>query len=115
MPLGITLGRADSGVDTIAPVGTTLVQGTTPVLTGFVNVLAASAGQVACALPANANGAITVLNTAASAVALAVFPPTAAGRINNGSAGAALSVAQNKTATFYPLANGVDYAAVVSA
>lgn len=113
MPQGIGFARADGGVDTIVPVGTTLAG--SPVLTGAVNVLTAAAGNVACALPANAGGAITVLNTAASAVALTVFPPTAAGKINNGSAGAALSIAQNKTATFYPLANGIDYAAVVSA
>ena len=113
MGLGITIGRADSGVDTIAPVGTTLSGA--PTLTGFVNVLTASAGQVACVLPASPGGPITVLNTAATAVSLTVFPPTAAGKINNGSAGAALSVAQNKTATFYPLANGVDFAAVLSA
>jgi len=113
MGLGITIGRADSGVDTITPVGTTLAGA--PTLTGFVNVLTAAAGNVACVLPNNPGGPVTVLNTAATAVSLTVFPPTAAGKINNGSAGAALSVAQNKTATFYPLANGVDFAAVVSA
>jgi hypothetical protein len=113
MALGITIGRADGGVDTITPVGTTLSGA--PVLTGSVNVLTASAGQVACVLPANPGAPITVLNTAASAVSLTVFPPTAAGKINNDSAGAAVSIAQNKTATFYPLANGVDFAAVVSA
>jgi hypothetical protein len=109
----MSFGRADGGIETITPVGTTLSGA--PTLTGNVCILTAAAGQVAAALPQNAAAPITVLNTAATAVSLTVFPPTAAGKINNGSAGAALSIAQNKTAVFFPLANGVDWAAVVSA
>lgn len=113
MPIGFAFGRADGGIETITPVGTTLSGA--PTLTGGVCVLTAAAGNVAANLPQNAAAPITVLNTAATAVSLTIFPPTAAGKINNGSAGAAVSVAQNKTATFYPLAGGVDWAAVVSA
>jgi hypothetical protein len=108
MAHGITIGRFDGGFETITPVGTT--RSGAPVLTGAVNACPAAA-----ALPARAAGPIVVLNTAGTATALTVVPPTSAGKINNGSAGASVSVSQGKSAVFYPMANGVDYVAVISA
>lgn len=113
MGLGIQLGRDDGGFETITPVGTTLSGA--PTLTGMVNHCAASAGVVAVALPQSAGGPLVVLNTAGTATALTVFPPTAAGKINAGSAGAAFSVAQGKSAVFFPHPNGVDWTANLSA
>jgi len=113
MARGIIIGRFDGGFETITPVGTTL--SSAPVLTGAVNACPAAASNTAVALPARAAGPIVVLNTAGTATALTVFPPTSAGKINNGSAGAPVSVNQSKSAVFYPMANGVDYVAVISA
>jgi hypothetical protein len=109
----IQLGRTDNGQGSVTPVGTTLSGA--PTLTNRVNHCVAAAGVVAVALPQNSGSDVVVLNLAATAVALTVFPPTAAGKINNGSAGAAFSIAQNKSATFYPHPNGIDYTAVLSA
>lgn len=109
----IQLGRDDGGFDTVTPVGTTLSGAAA--LTGSVNHCPASAGQVAVTLPQYGTGPVTVLNTAGTATALTVFPPTAAGKINAGSAGAAFSVAQAKSAIFFPHPNGVDWTAVLSA
>jgi hypothetical protein len=112
----IVFGRYDGGVDTITPVGTTLAGA--PVLTGAVNLCAAAAGQVSVALPQGGSGPVVVLNTAATAVALTVFPPTAAGKIFVAaapSAGAAFSQAQNKAATYFPHPNGIDYTVVPGA
>lgn len=110
---GIRLGRSDGGVEVITPVGTALSGA--PTLTGAVNTCTAASGNTAVALPQNASAAVVVNNTAATSVALLVYPPTSAGKINSGSAGASLSVAQNLTAVFYPLANGIDYVAILTA
>lgn len=115
-------GTATTGQTTIA-VQTTLVSGTTTV-TGGTNIVVPIAGSTALALPQNqpVGSPITIANYAATAVTLLVFPPwnrttgaAAGGKIQNGSANASFSVAQNKSATFYPAANGVDYAVVLSA
>lgn len=105
-------GAANAAV-AVTPVGTTLSGA--PVLTSLLNTCTAAAGQVAVALPLNADGPIAVYNTAATAVALTVFPSTSAGSINGTTAGTALSVPQNKSAVFYPLATGIDWVGVVSA
>lgn len=113
---GISFSRNDAagaGAGAVAPVGTTLSG--SPTLTYAFNTCTAAAGNVAVALPQNASGPVMVKNTAATAVALTVFPPTAAGAINGGTAGAALSMAQNAVAVFMPLANGVDWVAITSA
>jgi hypothetical protein len=131
MPIGTKFARADGDVEffngtatpgqTTLAVQTTLVAATTT-LTGGVNVVVPIAGSTAVALPQNAGGPIVVYNRAATAVALLVFPPwnaatgaAAGGVVNFGAANASLSIAQNGKAIFYPLANGVDYIAVVSA
>ena len=113
MPNTIQIGRTDNDFGTVTPVGTTLVSA--PTLVNGVNRCPAAAGAVAVALPTNASGPIVVHNTAGTATALAGFPPTAAGTINTGSAGAAFSVSQNVRAIFYPHPNGVDFTAVLSA
>lgn len=113
MANALQFGRSDNGFGEVTPVGTTLSDA--PTLVNGVNHCAAAAGVVAVALPSFAAGPVTVLNTAGTATALTVFPPTAAGKINNGSAGAAFSVAQAKSAVFFPHPNGVDYTAVLSA
>jgi hypothetical protein len=115
MSQGFMFGRNDGSVDVIVPVGTVLA--TAALLTGGVNTVTAAAGAVAVVLPLNTaqGNSIAVYNSAATAVTLTVFPPTALGRIFPGVAGAAFSVAQSKTALFIPLANGLDFVAVLSA
>lgn len=99
----------------VACVGTTLV-GAAPIVSSNVVVIAAS-GQVAATLPANAvpGTKVNVLNVAATAVSATIFPAAATGKINNGSAGAAVSVAQNKTAQFVALDGSDNWLAIVSA
>lgn len=107
--LGIKLARADGGVQSLTPVGTTL-SGAPTVAAGITTCVPTS-GQVAVALPQNSASPLIVFNNAASQLNLSVFPPTSAGKINAGTAGAALSVWQNQMAVFYPLSNGVDFVA----
>jgi hypothetical protein len=98
----------------LAGVGTTL-SGAAAISTGTVVGIAA-AGQVAFVLPALPAGqSVRFLNVAATAVSATVFPATAAGKLNNGSAGAAVSVAQNKTAEFINLDGADNWMAIVSA
>ena len=115
-------GTATTGQVTIA-VQTTLVAATTK-LTSGLNVAVPVAGSTALRLPKDQplGSPIVLVNHAASAVTLLVFPPwneetaaAAGGKINNGSANASFSVAQNKSCIFYPHANGVDYTAVLTA
>lgn len=123
MALGISFARQDGSpeIGTVPAVQTTLVAGTTE-LTGSHNVVVPVAGSTAVRLPMRAAAPITVVNHAATAVTLLVFPPwntatsaAAGGKINNGSADASFSVAQNKSAMFIPHPNGVDYTAILSA
>lgn len=133
MPISTQIGRADGGFErfngtattgqTTIAAQTTLVSGTTTV-TGGTNVMIPIAGSTAVALPkgAQVGSPIVIVNHAASAVTLLVFPPwdsvanaAAGGKINNGSANASVSVAQNKTAVFYPHDNGIDFSYVVLA
>ena len=98
----------------LAGVGTTLSGGAA--ITAGTVVGIAAAGQVSFVLPAIPAGqSVRFLNVAATAVSATVFPTTAAGKINNGSAGAAVSVAQNKTAEFVNLDGADNWMAVVSA
>lgn len=133
MPKSIQLGRNDNdfellngtattGQTTIA-VQTTLVAGTTE-LSGGHNVAVPIAGSTAVRLPKDAavGSPIVVVNNAATAVTLLVFPPwntatgaAAGGKINGAAANASFSVAQNKSAIFYPHLNGIDFTAVLSA
>lgn len=115
-------GTATTGQTTIA-VQTTLVSGTTT-LTGGLNVTIPIAGSTAVALPQNQpiGSPIVVRNNAASAITLLVFPPwnratgaAAGGALNGGTANASFSVAQSKTAVFYPHANGIDYSVMLTA
>lgn len=133
MPNSVGFARADNGFErfngtattgqTTIAAQTTLVAGTTK-LTGGLCVCIPVAGSTAVRLPKDhaVGSPIVVANHAATAVTLLVFPPwneaTAAaggGKINNGSGDASFSVAQNKTAVFYPHPNGVDYTAVLTA
>lgn len=113
MANALQFGRTDNGYGAVTPVGTTLSGA--PTLVNGVNHCAAAAGTVAVALPSYVAGPVVVLNTAGTATALTVFPPTALGKINGGTAGAAFSVAQAKSAVFFPHGNGVDFTAVLSA
>lgn len=133
MPKGVSFGRADNGFErfngtatsgqTTIAVQTTLVAATTE-LTGGTNVCVPITGSTAVRLPKDhpIGSPIVVANHAATAVALLVFPPwntvtaaAAGGKINNGSADASFSVAQGKTAIFWPHDNGVDFTAMLSA
>jgi hypothetical protein len=115
-------GTATTGQTTIAA-QTTLVAAATEV-TGGMNVAIPVAGSTAMRLSkgAQVGSPIVIANHAATAVTLLVFPPwdsaaaaAAGGKINNGSANASFSVAQNKTAVFYPHDNGIDFSAIVIA
>ncbi len=118
MPASFSFGAfanapISQSVDTVAAVGTTLAGGAA--LTGAINNVTTSAGQVSAVLPQNhpvGSPIVVVVSTATSGT---VFPPTAAGKINNGSAGAAFTVAQNKPTVFFAHPNGIDYTAVLSA
>lgn len=123
MAFGIALGRQDGGVDlgTVPAAQTTLVAGTTEI-NGALTSVVPVAGSTAVRLPMRSSAPLVVVNHAATAVTLLVFPPwntatgaAAGGKINNGTADASFSVAQNKSAVFYPHPNGVDYTAVLSA
>lgn len=111
----VSMTNAQGGAAGVACVGTTL-SGALAITSPSANVIAAS-GQVAAALPAWAQpGAVfTILNSAATAVSATIFPATPNGKINNGSAGAAVSVAQNKTAVFVNLDGADNWMAVLSA
>lgn len=113
MTSAIGFGRFDNGgVDAITAVGTT--QAGSPVLTGAVNLLTTSAGQVGVLLPTNHPFGSPVIVRNGTATAATVFPPVG-GSINGGAANAAFSVAQNKPTVFYAHPNGIDYTAVLSA
>lgn len=133
MPQGVMFGRHDNGFErfngtattgqTTIAAQTTLVAATTKI-TGGTNVCVPVSGSTAVRLPKDhpVGSPIVIANHAATAVALLVFPPwnevtgaAAGGKINNGSADASFSVAQNKTAIFYPHENGVDFTATLSA
>lgn len=107
----IQIGRVDVEVQAVTTAGTSLV-GATPLLNG-INILTTAASQTAGLLPQNNGAPIIVRNNTATAAL--IFPPTALGSINGGSAGASFSVAQNKPTVFYPHPNGIDYTAVLSA
>lgn len=130
---GLQLARADGGVElwngtltvgeTFIPVATTLVTGAAR-LTAGLNRAIPIAGSTAMLLPKGqaVGSPVVVANYAATAVTILVFPPfddvlaaAAGGKIQNAGANASFSVAQNKSATFYPHPNGIDYSAVLSA
>lgn len=113
MPNSIQIGRFDNDFAVVTPTGTTLAGAA--LLTAGINRTPAAAGQVAVRLPDFSAGPVIVHNNAGTATAATVFPPTALGTINGGSAGAAFSVAQNARAVFFPHPNGVDYTAILSA
>ena len=113
MPNTIQIGRTDNDFGAVTPVGTD--QTTTAVLVNGINTVTAAAGTTAVKLPTNAAGPIVVRNTAATAVALLVFPPTG-GAINGGTVTTgSFSVAQNLRAVFYPHPNGIDYTSILTA
>ena len=133
MSQGFQIARNDGAVElfngTATAGETTLAAQTTQVaaasrLTSGVNRVIPIAGSTAVLLPKDQSigSPIVVGNYAATAVALLVFPPwndttnaASGGKIQNAAANASFSIAQGKTATFYPLPNGVDYVAVLSA
>lgn len=142
--IGFQFGRADGGAElfngaaataqTLIPVQTTQVAAAAR-LTAAVNSLIPVAGSTAALLPLNQplGTPVVVQNLAATAVTLLVFPAwndstnlASGGRIGAGASNASFSIAQSKTATFWPLpsSNGVptgngaagsDWAAVLSA
>ena len=81
--------------------GVSVILGGTPVL-AQINTYVPVTGSTAVTLPGSATpgSRVTILNLAATAVSLLVFPNTAAGIINSGAAGGSFSVAQNKSAYF---------------
>lgn len=106
----------NGGYDLITGAGTALAGATA--LTGGMNLVTANTGATAVLLPAQPGGfgnAVVVHNAVGSTGAGAlVFPPTSAGTINGGSAGASFSVAPGKTAIFFATASGV-YIAMLGA
>jgi hypothetical protein len=89
----------------IVAAGSTLAGATLlPAVNNFIGTAAASTGVI---LPANANlgDSIFVFNGGASTAA--VYPPSAAGTINGGSAGAAVNIATLKTGLFIAAAPNV--------
>jgi hypothetical protein len=144
MSQGFQFGRADGGCELFngaATTGqTTIAVQTTQVaaasrLTSGVNSLVPVTGSTAVLLPKNQplGVPIVVQNLAATAVTLLVFPAwddvanaASGGKIGSGAANASFSVAQNKSAVFFPLASnagvatqnglaGTDWLAVLSA
>ena len=120
MTTSFSFGRADNAqtaagstaVDTVAGVGT--AQSGSAALTGLVNNVTTAVGQTGVLLPANRGVGNPVIVGVSTATAATVFPPTG-GAINNGSANASFSVAQNKPTLFFAHPNGIDYTAVLSA
>ncbi len=113
MPAAFAFARFDNGgVDAVTGVGTT--QAGAALLTGAVNLVTTSAGQVGTLLPRDAAFGSPIIVRVGTATASTVFPPTG-GSINGGAANAAFSVAQNKPTVFYCHPNGIDYTAVLSA
>ncbi len=142
--IGTSFARADGGGELFngaAAAGqTTLAVQTTQVaaasrLTAGVNNVIPVAGSTAVLLPLNQPLGVPVVvqNLAATAVALLVFPAwndttgaASGGKIGSGAANASFSIAQNKSAVFYPLPStngvptqnglaGADWVAVLSA
>lgn len=113
MANSLKIRRDDNGFAAVTPNGTS--EAGTSLLVNGIQTVTAVAGNTATKLPTMASGPITVRNTAATAVALLVFPPTL-GTINGGTATTgSFSVAQNKVAVFYPHPNGIDYTAHLGA
>ena len=113
MTTRFSFGRFDNGgVDAITAVGTT--QSGSAALTGAINVVTTSAGQVGTALPVNHTVGSPIVVRVTSATASTVFPPTG-GSINGAAANASFSVAQNKPTVFFAHPNGIDFTAVLSA
>ena len=127
MTAAFSLGRADNGFATgvVPAVQTTLVAATTQLNNGL-SVVVPVVGSTAVALTKNSafGSPVTVINNAASAVALLVFPPwdnvaaAAAGGVIYGSvagqaANASQAIAQGKSATFWPHPNGIDFTCVL--
>lgn len=112
---GIAFARLDAGSPQAAVTAVGTTRAGSPTLDAVVNLLTTSVGQVAVTLPAagGTTGTLMVVRTT-TATAATVFPPSG-GSINGGSVDAAFSVAQNKPTIFVPLANGIDYVAVLSA
>ncbi len=117
MPNSFAFGRFDlaptsATVDAVAGVGT--AQTGAAALTGAINNVTTAVGQTAVALPSKHAVGSPIIVVNASATAALVFPPSG-GKINNGSADASFSVAQNKPTVFFAHPNGVDFTAVLSA
>jgi len=113
MAHAIKLRRDDNGFAAVTPNGTD--QTGTSLLINGIQTVTAVGGATATKLPLGASGPIVVRNTAATAVALLVFPPTL-GSINGGTVTTgSFSIAQNKVTTFYPHPNGIDYSAHLGA
>lgn len=138
MPQSFAFGRADGGAELFAGTATggqtTLAAQTTLVAaatkaTGGLNVVTPIAGSTAFRLPKDAavGSPIVVTNSAATAVALLVFPPfdevaaaAAGGKIFGWqaalpTANASMAVAQGRTVVLYPHPNGIDFTAIWSA
>lgn len=85
----------------IAGVGTAYAAGTTPVLSGGINLVNGQTGQTAVALPVNwpFGAPLTVANVGAAAAL--VFPGAATHQINGAAAGTSYSVGVGKAVTFF--------------
>ncbi len=112
MPAAFMFGRADDGQGTLA--GATTAQATATLITHGVNLVTTDTSQTAFRLPASHAAGSPILVVNSSSGAALVFPPSG-GKVNNGSADASFSVAQNKPTLFFAHTNGIDYTAVLSA
>jgi hypothetical protein len=111
MPNASRVGMFHGGVGTFAGAGTALATGTA-LTAGICNVTTA-AGETAVVLPAAYTPGVPIVVVNGSATAALLFPGTSAQKINNGSAGASFSVAQNKPVVCH--FDGTNWIAVLSA
>jgi mannitol-1-phosphate/altronate dehydrogenase len=115
MTTSFSFGRADlaaGGPAAVTAAGTAAATATA--LNSMVNIVTTATGESGVKLPEkHAQGSPIIAVSTASTVAMLVYPPTTAGKIN--STTSAFSVAQNKPVVFYAHPNGIDYTAVLSA
>lgn len=109
--------QASLGISTAGLTATGNSQGTALAIPSDFTVfttVAASTGAILPAQGVNVNMTDSYIVVNHGAQTLSVYPGTAGGKIANGSAGAAFSVASNKTATFLNIGSN-NWAASVSA
>lgn len=93
------VARFDGGVEAITAASTALATATA--LTGGINNVTTATGETGVKLPSNYTVGVPIVVLTLSATTALLFPGTAAQKINNGSAGASVNVAQSKAAVCY--------------